>query len=142
MFGISNKVYIVRCHIQFLGICPNTDILYKCRTKIQKAKNMLDIILTATWVSFSGYLLWYVTSAKRSVTITPEDAKTLWKIHKNSTNCSSHKWRPLLRRGGKIAGFECECGYKYTQKRPIISTAPKNGHRDRKNHASLPVASY
>lgn len=104
---------------------------------------MLSILLAATWVSFSGYIIWYVTSAKRTVPITSEDAKALWKIHKNSANCSGHKWRPILRRGGRIAGFECECGYKYTQKRPLVSTMPNHDdQRDRKNAASFPVASY
>ncbi len=86
---------------------------------------MLTIILPTVWASFAGYLIWYVTTAKRNVNITLEDAKTLWKIHKNSANCTGHKWQPLSRRGGKIAGFRCECGYKYTQKRPLVSTMPK-----------------
>jgi hypothetical protein len=88
-------------------------------------KTVLAIILPTIWASFAGYLIWYVTSANRNVTITLEDAKTLWKIHKNSANCTGHRWQPVSRRGGKIAGFRCECGYRYTQKRPLVSSMPK-----------------
>ncbi|MBT0158433.1 hypothetical protein G4O51_00430 [Candidatus Bathyarchaeota archaeon A05DMB-2] len=93
--------------------------------KYTRVKNVLTIILPTVWASFAGYLIWYVTSAKRNVTITLEDANTLWKIHKNSSNCTGHHWQPISRRGGKIFGFRCECGYKYTQKRPLVSSMPK-----------------
>jgi hypothetical protein len=86
--------------------------------------------------------VWYVTSAKRSVPITFDDAKTLWEIHKKNTKCTGRKWRPISRRGGKISGFECECGYKYNQKRPIVSSMPKNNHQDNRNQAAFPVAPY
>jgi len=86
---------------------------------------MLTIILPIVWAFFMGYLLWYVTSAKCNAVITVNDAKILWKMHKKSTNCAGHKWRLITRRGGKISGFECECGYKYTQNRPIVSSMPR-----------------
>ena len=94
---------------------------------------MLTIILPTVWTFFMGYLLWYVTSAKRNAAITVNDAKILWKMHKKSTNCAGHKWRLITRRGGKISGFECECGYKYTQKRPLISNLPKNSNPKLRN---------
>jgi len=128
-----------------LIICTNIDILYGCRTQIHKVKKMLDIpiiILPVIWASFACCLLWYVTSAKRHVPITFNDAKTLWKIHKKNARCSGHKWHPISGKGGKISGFECECGYKYNQKRPIVSSMPKNSHRDHRNQAAFPVASY
>jgi hypothetical protein len=105
---------------------------------------MIDmlIILPAIWVLFACYLAWFLTSAKRNVSITFDDAKALWHIHKKNTRCASHKWRPVLRKNGKISGFECECGYKYTQKRPIISNRPKNGHMDYRNQTTFSVASY
>jgi hypothetical protein len=100
------------------------------------------ILLAAIWASFTGYAVWYLTSAKRNVPITFDDAKTLWKIHKKNAKCPGHKWRPISRRGGKISGFECECGYKYNQKRPIISSMPKNSHRDHRSQPGFPVATY
>jgi hypothetical protein len=36
MFRGDSKVYIVRCHIPNLEICTDIDLLYGCRTKIQK----------------------------------------------------------------------------------------------------------
>jgi hypothetical protein len=147
LFGMDSKVYILRRNILSLKICLKIDILYACRTKIHKAKNMIDIliiILPTIWVSFAAYLLWYATSAKRNVSITFDDAKTLWQIHKKTANCSGHKWNPISRKGGKISGFQCECGYKYTQKRPLLSTIPrpKKSNRDNRSQTGFPVASY
>jgi len=59
------------------------------------------------------------------VPITFDEVKALWHIHKKNTKCTSHKWRPILRKSEKISGFECECGYKNAQKRPILSKSPK-----------------
>ncbi len=83
------------------------------------------LIIPAFWASFAACLVWFISSAKRNVPITINDAKTLWKIHKKSANCPGHKWQPITRKGDKISGFKCECGYKYTQKRPLVSTAPR-----------------
>lgn len=141
-FGMDSKVYIVRCNILKLTIYLNMDILYGCRTQIHKVKNMLIIILSAIWASFTCYLIWYVTVAKHNVPITRDDAKTLWKIHKKTSNCNGHKWRPISLRGDKIAGFECECGYKYRQKRPIVSSMPKNSYRDHRDQHGFPVTTY
>src|SRR3990170_2654206 len=95
----------------------------------------LTIVLPTLWVSFTCYLVWYATSAKRTEPITIDDAKMLWKIHKKCSSCTSHKWQPLRRRNGKIQGFKCECGYKYTQKRPLISNMPKSNHQNTRNRA-------
>lgn len=119
--------------------------MYGCKTQIHKVKNMIDtplIIIAAIWASFTGYTVWYVTSAKRNVPITFDDAKTLWKIHKKTAKCAGHKWRPISCSGGKISGFECECGYKYNQKRPIVSSMPKNGRRDHRAQTGFPVTTY
>ena len=103
--------------------------------------DMLTAILPASWAFFATYLAWFVTSAKCSVAISFDDAKALWQIHKKNTNCISHKWRPVSRRKGKISGFECECGYRYVQKRPIISRWPKNSHLNRRSQTAFPLAS-
>jgi hypothetical protein len=145
VFGRDSKLYILRCNISCFIICLKIDILYGCRTQIQKVKNMMDkliIILPAIWVLFASYLVWYVTSAKRNVAITFNDAKALWHIHKKNVRCSGHKWRPISRKSGKISGFECECGYKYTQRRPILSGKPKNSHLDYRNQTAFSVTSY
>ena len=87
---------------------------------------METVIVTAVWSVFSIYLLWYLTAVHRSEPITIDEAKMLWKIHKKNCRCASNKWQPIKRRGGKIKGFQCECGFKYAQSRPIVAGMPKN----------------
>ncbi|MCX8154027.1 MAG: hypothetical protein N3E52_06310 [Candidatus Bathyarchaeota archaeon] len=100
------------------------------------------IALSATWLSFIGYLLWYVAVAKHNVPITHDEAKTLWRIHKKTTHCNGHKWRPISLRNGKIAGFECECGYKYKQTKPIVSSTRKDIYAAYKNQTNFPATTY
>jgi hypothetical protein len=83
------------------------------------------IIVTAVWACFSAYLLWFITAVKRNEPITVDEAKTLWRIHKKNTHCTGHSWHPIKRRGGKIKGFKCDCGYKYSQIRPIVAGVPQ-----------------
>ncbi|MEM3730393.1 MAG: hypothetical protein QW667_02675 [Candidatus Bathyarchaeia archaeon] len=78
-------------------------------------------MMAALWICLAVYSAWYFTSAKHYFPITPDEAKILWKIHKKTAGCSSTKWRKIERRG-KIIGFECQCGYKHIQKRPIVTT--------------------
>jgi len=124
--GVNGKTYIVRCNIQFYVICPKTDLLYRCSTQIHEVKKLETIIVTAVWSVFTVYLLFYLTAVKRTEPITIDEAKMLWKIHKKTCRCSSNKWEPITRRGGKIKGFRCECGYSYAQNRPIMAGVPKN----------------
>jgi hypothetical protein len=84
---------------------------------------MMEIIMVALWVCFAAYMTWYFTSAKNYAPITSKEARILWKIHKHNIRCDARKWREI-KRGGKTIGFECECGYKHVQKRPIVATAP------------------
>jgi hypothetical protein len=98
-------------------------------------KNMMEIfmpnlwILTPTmWLCFASYTTWYVTKAKHYSAITDTEANQLWTIHKRNMNCNGRKWRQIKHRG-KIVGFQCECGYKHIQHRPIVahtSVAPTN----------------
>jgi hypothetical protein len=83
-------------------------------------------IVTAVWSVFTIYLLWYLVSVKRRAPISMDEAKMLWKIHKKNCHCSSNKWKPITRRGGKIEGFQCECGYKYAQNRPLMAGIPQS----------------
>jgi len=78
------------------------------------------------WGCFAVYATWYFTLAKHYAPVTVNEARILWKIHKQNIRCAARKWREI-RRGGKIVGFECECGYKHTQKRPIAANAPALG---------------
>jgi hypothetical protein len=104
-------------------IYTNLDILYKCRTQIHKAKKMLTDIVMIMWACLGGYLIWYVAAAKCDMPLTLDEARVLWKMHKRNTNCTGHKWRSITRKNGKVLGFECECGYKYKQKRRLIASS-------------------
>ena len=84
---------------------------------------MFETLLFTSWVCFALYTIWYLTSAKHYAPLTVDEAKMLWKIHKQNISCDSRMWREI-RRGGKIVGFACECGYNYTQKRPIVTNTP------------------
>jgi len=84
---------------------------------------MLEVYMTALWGLFTVYLVWYSTSAKHYAPITVNDARILWLIHKTRTQCSAKKWREV-KRAKKVVGFECECGYKHIQRRPIVSSDP------------------
>ena len=65
--------------------------------------------------------------AKRSIPITPNEAKMMWMMHRKNTSCKCHKWQPIKRKKDKIVGFRCECGYRYTQKRPLVCKSLKHG---------------
>src|SRR3972149_7404423 len=86
-------------------------------------KIMIEILALALWACFTTYITWYFTSAKKYAPITPNEAKTLWKIHRHNIGCNARKWREISRRG-KTIGFECECGYKHIQRRPIVANTP------------------
>jgi hypothetical protein len=66
----------------------------------------------------------YLLKAKRNAPITRKEAEILWKLHKQNQRCTSHKWQPQNRKNGQITGFQCQCGYRYTQKRPLLSKIP------------------
>jgi len=57
---------------------------------------------------------------KRSAPISANEAKVMWTMHRKTTRCGAHNWQPIKFRKDKIVGFQCECGYQYTQKRPLM----------------------
>ena len=75
------------------------------------------------------------TLGRCSAPITVNDAKVMWMMHRKGTHCSGHKWEPIKGKKDKIIGFRCECGHKYTQKRPLVCSAPKH-HEE---HSELPA---
>jgi len=86
-----------------------------------KSEKMLEtILLPAVWTCFAAYTTWYLTSAKQYAPLTLEEARLLWKIHKQEAQCKAKRWREIRHRG-KIIGFQCECGYKHVQKKPIVT---------------------
>lgn len=83
----------------------------------------LEILVFALWSAFVAYVTWYLTSAKHYAPITPREGGMLWKIHKSSAQCNGRRWR-TIKRDSKIVGFECECGYRHVQRRPIVANMP------------------
>jgi hypothetical protein len=49
-----------------------------------------------------------------------EEAESLWKFHRSTKCCGAEKWQKITKRN-KLIGFECECGYKHVQKKPLIT---------------------
>jgi hypothetical protein len=84
---------------------------------------MLDILVIALWTLCGAYAAWYFTSAKNYVPMTLSEARLHWKIHRETLQCNGKRLREI-RRHGKMVGYECECGYRYFQKRPIVGNGP------------------
>jgi hypothetical protein len=104
-------------------------------TQLQMVNKMLEILMFATWASLIGYAVWFFTAAKHYAPITPDEAKILWKIHKQRLQCASTRWRPV-KRGNHVIGFECECGFMHVQRRPLVSSAPALPVRPQRSHTS------
>ncbi len=83
------------------------------------------IFVTAAWTVFACALFCYVFAVRRSELITVDEAAIIWKIHKKTTHCTGKRWQPIAHKCGKLKGFRCDCGYRYAQKRPIISGTHK-----------------
>ena len=110
--------------------------MYTSKTEIHMVKNMLEtltsmlemliplkILMPTLWASLIAYATWYFTSARHHAPLTREEAKILWKIHKQENRCRARGWREIKRKE-KIIGFKCECGYKYIQNRPVTANTP------------------
>jgi hypothetical protein len=80
----------------------------------------LEISMPASWACFTAYAAWYFTSAKQCAPLTYKEARMLWEIHKQKTQCQSKKWHEI-RRKDRMIGFKCDCGYKHVQKRPLTA---------------------
>jgi len=44
--------------------------------------------------------------------------------------CRGNKWRAIMHKDGKIIGFKCDCGYAYSQTKPVLSSLPKTIHQN------------
>ena len=98
---------------------------------------MFDTLMV-TMLSGLGACAFVLATVKRTAPITEQEAKVMWTMHRKTTHCKSHKWQPIKRKGNRIIGFKCDCGYKYTQKRPLISGTPKQCIQYSEHPASFP----
>lgn len=84
---------------------------------------MIEIIAPIVWAGLIVYIVWYFMVAKHYAPLTRDEVSLLWKIHKQNAGCRAKSWKEI-RHGRKIVGFECGCGYRHVQKRPIKSNMP------------------
>ncbi|HDQ06868.1 MAG TPA: hypothetical protein ENN36_09160 [Candidatus Bathyarchaeota archaeon] len=78
------------------------------------------VLIPAIWLSLGFAIAWFLLSAKRVVPLSREEAETLWKFHKQKTDCRAESWREIVQ-GERIVGFECACGHKHIQKKHLIT---------------------
>jgi len=77
------------------------------------------VILSFACVSLLAAVLQrLLKSARVFAPMTASEAKALWQIHKQREGCTSKKWRQLTRKHA-VVGFECGCGLRRIQKRPL-----------------------
>lgn len=84
---------------------------------------MSEILMPTLWLCFVAYAAWYYMFAKKYAPLTRKEVRILWKLHKQNVGCKAKKWQEI-RRKDRMVGFECECGYKHVQKRPIAASMP------------------
>jgi len=100
------------------------------QNKNTRGENMIEtftsnlwIIAPSLWAGFIAYIVWYSARVKTFEPITRTEARQLWVIHQQDSHCGSTKWRQLRKRGITV-GFECGCGHKHMQLRPVVAHLP------------------
>ena len=68
------------------------------------------------------YIAWLLLSANRFVQLPRKEIRMLWKFHKQKTGCKAKKWSEIVKKN-KPVGFECECGFKHIQKKPLVNVS-------------------
>lgn len=92
----------------------------------------------STWLLVIVYFTWFFTSAKDYASMERRDAEIFWRIHKQDAECRSNKWQEI-RHEENIVGFECACGYRHLEKRPITT---KTSRFTREQHTKLTGGFY
>ena len=78
------------------------------------------VLIPGLALCFGLYIAYILLSAKNIVPMNEEEAESLWKFHRATKCCGAKKWQKITKRN-KLIGFECECGYKHVQKKPLIT---------------------
>jgi hypothetical protein len=78
-----------------------------------------------------------LTTVRRTAPITVDQAKVMWAMHRKASRCGGHKWEPIKRKQDKVVGFRCQCGYQYTQKRPLVCGSLKQDAEHSERPTSL-----
>ena len=78
------------------------------------------VLIPGLALCFGLYITYVLLSAKNIVPMSEEEAESLWKFHRATKCCVAEKWQKITKRN-KLIGFECECGYKHVQKKPLVT---------------------
>jgi hypothetical protein len=91
---------------------------------LELLETLLDsgVLIPGLALCFGFYIAYLLLSARHVVPMTPEEAETLWKFHKQNTGCKAETWHEITKKK-KLIGFECECGFKHIQKKPLITVS-------------------
>lgn len=90
---------------------------------------MLYLLVIGLWGLLFAYGTWYVLKAKTFQPLTLDDLALIWKLHKQQTGCDASRIHSLIKRDGQVVGFQCNCGYRYMQRRLITQRMPLEPNR-------------
>lgn len=78
------------------------------------------VLIPGLALCFGFYVAYIILSARQVIPMTHNEIETLWKFHKQTKCCNAKNWNEITKKK-KIIGYECECGHKHVQKKPIIT---------------------
>jgi len=78
------------------------------------------VLIPGLALCFGFYIAYVLLSARNVVPMTSEEIETLWKFHKQTKCCKAKTWHEITKKK-KVIGYECECGFKQIQKKPLIT---------------------
>ena len=80
------------------------------------------VLIPGLALCFGLYIVYILLSARNVVSMTSEEIDTLWKFHKQTKCCKAETWHEITKKN-KLIGYECECGFKQIQKKPLINVS-------------------
>ena len=80
------------------------------------------VLIPGLALGFGFYVAYIFLSARHIVPMTPNEVETLWKFHKQTRCCDAKSWTKITKKK-KLIGYECDCGYKHIQKKPLITVS-------------------
>ena len=78
------------------------------------------VLIPGLALCFGFYIAYVLLSARNVVPMTSEGIDTLWKFHKQTKCCKAETWHEITKKK-IVIGYECECGFKQIQKKPLIT---------------------
>ncbi len=80
------------------------------------------VLIPGLALCFGFYIAYVLLSAKNVIPMTPEEIETLWKFHKQTKCCKAETWHEITKKK-KLIGYECDCGFKQIQTKPLINVS-------------------